>query len=169
MPSSIRAVVLLSLLLMATLIVACDTDGNDSVRGSGELEARSFPLSGFTELDIGSSFEVKATAGTEFAVVVEADDNIINDLVVEVRGERLVLRAGSGFSFRNATLRAEVTVPDLVRIEASGASSVDLFGFESRWTASSICRARAAWKAPSTPWSWRSTFLGRAVPSCRAS
>ena len=122
--------VLLSLLTVAALglLVACD---DDAVRGSGIIETLTFELASFDQIEAHNTFHVEVTAGPGFEVVVEADDNVVDRLIVEVRDRRLVLGLQSG-NFDNLTLEARVSAPDLVRIDASGASRVELFDFTSR-------------------------------------
>ncbi len=124
-----RQLSVLLVLACALLVAACDTDVRT---GSGRLESRSFDLSGFTELEAGGGFEVEVTAGSGYEVVVEADDNLFDVLVVELRGSRLVLRVDPGTSVRNGEIRARVVAPDLSLIRVSGASRVEAFEFSSR-------------------------------------
>lgn len=90
-------------------------------------------LSGFDKVDISQSFDVVITQGESFSVVIRVDDNLVEHLNVVKQGSTLKigLKPNRNYIIRNATMEAEVTMPELVGLELSGNSDANLSGFES--------------------------------------
>lgn len=128
----------LPLLLLATALVAgCTLNPITNVlSGAGTPETRSFDLSGFTELEAQSAFDVTVTQGDDYAVEVTVDTEDWERIDVRVEGKRLVLgmkdpRLFSQTSLNLRTLQATVTMPELDRLELSGAANARISGFAS--------------------------------------
>jgi hypothetical protein len=107
--------------------------GDERVNGSGRIVTEDFDIRGFSRVDVSHAFQAEVVHSSSYKVVVRVDDNLRQHLRVEKRGETLVigLKPMRGFSLRNATMEAEVHMPDLRGIEASGASDVRISGFSS--------------------------------------
>ena len=93
------------------------------VRGSGRMATEVRELRGFSSVDVSSVFQVEITAQSEFHVEVEADDNLLQFIETEVRGSELHISLDKGVKSKNP-LRVRIGVPNIERIEASGASKV---------------------------------------------
>ena len=98
--------------------------------GSGDMVREQLDLRGFSALQVAGSWEVEAAPGA-FAVEVEVDDNVRDDVRVELRGNtlRFGLRQGARW-FRRVSLRARVSLPELERVQVSGSGRVAAHGFE---------------------------------------
>ncbi len=112
-------------LLLASVILFSSCD-NESIRASGEVTSREFSLANYTGLEVGGAFDVFVRfSPTEQSVVIEANENLQNRLVVQVVGNTLQIRPENNLSIRgNATLRALITTNDLSNINLSGATSL---------------------------------------------
>ena len=120
---------LLFLLTAALLLASCDEFDSERFEGSGVLVTRTFDLEGFDQVSVSNTFNVEVTRSDTFTVEVTADDNVLERVEVRVRGSTLELQLESGLSLRNATLEAVITMPELVSVEASGASRARFEGF----------------------------------------
>ncbi|MGH3848934.1 MAG: GIN domain-containing protein, partial [Pseudonocardiaceae bacterium] len=100
--------------------------GPDGVAGSGRLTSRTIDLSGVTSVVAGAAFVVLLKTGGPALATVTMDDNLTDRIEATVTGHELRLGIKPGMSVRNATLSAEVTVGQLDRLDASGASRVML-------------------------------------------
>ena len=116
----------LAALLAAALAVAGAACQFTLLRGSGELLEQTRGLSDFDRLAASHAFEVEVRVGTEPAVTVTSDDNVIDHVTMHVSNGMLQLGLRPGFQVRSATLQAVVTVPGLEEVRASGASEVRL-------------------------------------------
>lgn len=106
--------------------------GGAQVVGSGRSTTQDYDFSDFTRVEIGSAFEARVTQGETYAVSVTVDDNIVQYLDVRVTGNTLHigLKPLTSLGFRNMTLRAEVTMPDVEALDFSGAVRATVRGFQ---------------------------------------
>jgi hypothetical protein len=74
---------------------------------------------------------VNISQGDSFSVVIRADDNLVEHLLVVKEGSTLKigLKPNSP-DIRSATLQAEVTMPELDGLDMRGASHVTITGFK---------------------------------------
>ncbi|MGH3787585.1 MAG: head GIN domain-containing protein [Pseudonocardiaceae bacterium] len=100
--------------------------GPDAVTGSGRLTSRTIDLSGVTSVVAGATFDVRLRTGRPAQAKVTMDDNLTDRVEATVTGNELRLGIKPGMNVRNATLSAEVTVGQLNRLAANGASQVML-------------------------------------------
>jgi len=121
------------LLVSAVILVLPGCYGinvNGNVTGSHDLETREFNFTDFNSVEIMSPFQVEITRSNVCLVSVTANDNIFDYIEVTQVGDTLRIRLKPFFSFRSITLRASITMPDLGALDMSGASSVNLTGFQ---------------------------------------
>lgn len=121
----------LSAAVIGFAILACNPF-IDSINGSGNVVANSMEFSGFTNIEAGSSFQVTITQSEDYSVVIKADDNLVEHLNVRLDGDTLVINMVPGKSARNATLEAEVSLPELKRVHFGGVSRGNLLGITSQ-------------------------------------
>lgn len=117
-------------LLAAILLIGCS---QLMITGSGNLVTQEESITGFDKVDISQSFNVDITQGEEFKVVIRVDDNLVEHLDIRKQGStlRIGLKPSRNFLLTNATLEAEVTMPELVGLDLSGSSEANISGFES--------------------------------------
>lgn len=117
-------------LLATILIIGC---AQVRITGSGNLVTQEEAVTGFDEVDVSQSFNVDITQGDTFQVVIRVDDNLVEHLNITKQGStlRINLKPSRNYILNNATLEAEVTMPELVGVDASGSSDVNISGFDS--------------------------------------
>jgi hypothetical protein len=96
------------------------------VAGSGRPTNRTLNLAGVTSVVAGANFVVHLRMGSPMQATVTMDDNLVDRVEATVIGDQLRLGIKPGMSVRNATLSADVTVGQLDRLAAAGASRVML-------------------------------------------
>jgi hypothetical protein len=94
-------------------------------KGSGNVIRESRDVSGFNAVDVGSVFQVEITAQKEFAVEIEADDNLLPLITTEIDGDVLKISAEGKLS-PSSPIRVHVYAPDIENLEVSGAANVVL-------------------------------------------
>ncbi len=98
-----------------------------SVKGSGVVGSEVRDTGEFKGVDVGGIFEVEIAAGKEFSVEVEADDNLLQFVKTEVRGD--VLRIETTQRIKSQTpLRVRVSAPNIEMVDVSGVSKVTVSG-----------------------------------------
>ena len=106
---------------MVASLSACSLGG---MTGSGTVVEATPEVDSFGAIDVDSAFDVTVRAADDTDVVVRADDNIIDAVVVSVEDATLSIRVDG--SVRDATLEADVTVPAeaLSSLSVAGASTL---------------------------------------------
>jgi hypothetical protein len=128
------------ILMLGSLIVvslACalpelPSISQESLTGSGNVVTQEEAISDFDKVDISHSFGVDISQGESFSVVIRIDDNLVEHLQVEKQGSTLKIGLKPDVSIvSNATLEAEITMPELAGLDLSGASDATISGFKS--------------------------------------
>lgn len=95
------------------------------IKGSGNLQTEKREVTNFKAVEVGGVFKVEITAQEDFAVEIEADDNLLEYITTEVKGETLKISTSKRISMRNPII-VKIGAPDIERLDASGASSIVL-------------------------------------------
>jgi hypothetical protein len=98
---------------------------NKGVRGSGTTAVENRNVEAFKAVDVSGVFEVEVTAQKDLSVEIEADDNLLPLIKTEVRDGVLHLSTEKRVKPSNRIL-VRISVPDLERVNASGASRVSV-------------------------------------------
>lgn len=88
-------------------------------------------LSGFSAINISSGWDAVLTQGQNFSVTIEANQESIDNLRMEVKNETLYVSSDRKFRFsdifksRSSNIRkVHITLPELQKINASGGSDI---------------------------------------------
>lgn len=102
-----------------------------SLTGSGNIVARELALTGFDRLEAGLTFDLLVRQGEAFQVLIFADDNFVDFIQVDQTGTTLTfgLKPGYAYDITGMTMRAEVTMPVLARLQLDSSSHAKLDGF----------------------------------------
>ena len=112
----------ISILLSITLFLfSCNVR-----RGSGNLVSETMNVGSFSRINVSGPFTVEVKEG-EYKVEVEADDNLMKYIDVEVSGNTLRVKA-TRKNFRNAHLNVYIQAPSLDGIKASMAADISTTG-----------------------------------------
>lgn len=125
---SIRKIMFALSLLVIVAILTTAT-GCNVVTGSGETITRDFDYDNFTKIETGYAFDIEVSRSDSYLVRVTVDRNLEDYLNVSQRGDTLSINLKTGFIYTNVTQKAVITLPDLRRLEASGASKANVSGF----------------------------------------
>lgn len=131
MSKSLAVVIIVICLISVGLMAGCEP--LQIVNGSGMIVARDFDYSGFTDIEVGSAFEIDIFPSDEYAVSVTANENMFEYIEVKQSGDKLEIgmKPMVGITFGNVTLKAEVSLPELRGLDVSGASEASALGFQS--------------------------------------
>jgi hypothetical protein len=118
-----------AILLMAVMVLgstSCVIDGWDNhITGNGTVVKETRDLTGFSGVHLSSGIDVLLSEGDDFEVVVEADENLLEVIKTEVKGN--ILEVGTDrVSIRQAKAkRVHVTLPELKALKISSAGDCD--------------------------------------------
>jgi hypothetical protein len=99
------------------------------VRGSGIAATQSRVVPTFTSVDVAGASEVTVRVGSEQAVVVSADDNLIELVTTAVQSGTLVVGTNGSFTTERP-VTVELTVTQLDAVTLSGSGMVTVAGVE---------------------------------------
>ncbi|HMK08561.1 MAG TPA: head GIN domain-containing protein, partial [Anaerolineales bacterium] len=118
---------------LAALACSVSLPSFQRISGSGNVVSLEQDVSDFDRIEIGHAFRATIHQGDSYSVVVRIDDNLQPYLRVTQTGGTLSigLDRDPGFSLGSVTLEAEITLPNLTSLEASGASQATLVDFAS--------------------------------------
>jgi len=85
----------------------------------------------FSELEIGSAFEVDITRADTYRVTITTDDNLFDYVDVHQSGKTLHIGLKQPYAYMRTTRKATVSMPALQQLELSGASKARVSGFVS--------------------------------------
>jgi hypothetical protein len=114
------------LFVIAALMTGCG--GLVSLTGSGNVVTQEEAITGFDKLDISQGFQVEVNQGDTYSVIIRIDDNFAEYLQVGKEGTTLKIGLEQNRIYSDATLQAEITMPELVGLEFSGGSRVTASG-----------------------------------------
>lgn len=96
-----------------------------AAKGSGNIGSEQRDIAGFSKIDASGIFQVEIVAQKDFAVEVEADDNLLQYVKTEVRGDTLEISLEKRVKTSNP-LRVRISAPNIDGIEASGVVRVSV-------------------------------------------
>jgi hypothetical protein len=111
-------------LITLLIIVSCDVIGE---MGSGNVIREERKVSSFNGIEVSGAFDIILIQGTSNSVIVEADDNLMNLIRTEVRGNILVIDNKKPIA-HSKSLKVYITFPDLKSIDVSGAVNLESQG-----------------------------------------
>jgi len=120
---------ILTILLMTSVVLsACQIPGINVVRGSGNVITEQRDVSEFNSVELNGAGQLIITQGATETLEIEAEDNLINELISEVRGDSLMLGHTNRFWRRsilpNQTIVYRLSVIDLGEITLNGANEL---------------------------------------------
>lgn len=98
-------------------------------------DVRTFNVSGFDKVDMGSAFTINVVQGSQFSVKATGRDEDLNDLEANVTSSTLKIRyKNSNWGWKNnrKQVRIEVTMPQLRGMDFSGACTATVRGFKNQ-------------------------------------
>ncbi len=95
------------------------------VKGSGNVSKDVRNAADFKGVDVGGVFQVEITAQKDFAVEIEADDNLLQYIRTDVRNGVLHIEADKKLR-PSKPMRIRISAPAIDRLDVSGVANVTL-------------------------------------------
>ena len=105
------------------LLASCETRS-----GSGDLVKQTRNLKGFTSISAAGGMHVEIAKGNNETVVVEADDNVIEDVETVVENGQLKISMENGFSFSDVHIKIFITAPVITKISSAASADIIVAG-----------------------------------------
>ncbi|MGA0557436.1 head GIN domain-containing protein [Larkinella sp. VNQ87] len=132
---TLRLVTPLVLATAVLSVAAISPSGNQLVEIMNTLafqdETRTFNVSNFDRLDLGSAFTIHVNRGSSYKVTAAGRSSDLEDLEAKVVGGKLQIRYKDkmGWNRNRQRVTVNITMPDLKEIDFGGASRSDVTGF----------------------------------------
>ncbi|WP_411895800.1 head GIN domain-containing protein [Winogradskyella sp. A2] len=108
--------------ILCLLIFACDSeDANDCFQTAGDIIQVDVDVASFDRILVNRDVELIITESPEYKVTVETGENLINDVEIEVIGDRLVLTDNNNCNYVRdfGITKVYVEAPNLSEIRTS--------------------------------------------------
>jgi hypothetical protein len=110
------------------LITLCGCNPN-AIQGSGVSKTETRAVGSFSKIDLAGSPDVEVAVGSDTAVAVTADDNILP--IIETKVEGGTLRIDSTNSYNTSLgVKVKITVPSLSGVSISGSGDIHATGLK---------------------------------------
>jgi hypothetical protein len=118
----------LSLVILAVLATLLLT--GCSLVGSGPIVDKSYDISDFREIEISHDFKYDITQSGTYSVNASIHENLVDHLDIYKSGQVLQVKLKPG-NIANSDARIKITLPQLERLQVSGAAKGNVNGFKS--------------------------------------
>jgi putative autotransporter adhesin-like protein len=128
-----------AIMLALALLLAASADpasarfrfsfGDDRIDGSGDMETRSFDLEDFDSIQLDGGMDLNISFGRTTSVEVTLDDNLMDNLILEVAGGRLLIDWEESCDTDRDT-HMDIVLPKLESLVINGAGDVDIRGMK---------------------------------------
>ncbi|HUR67590.1 MAG TPA: head GIN domain-containing protein [Chitinophagaceae bacterium] len=116
---------LLFFAFIATLFTSCHMFGGKRIRGNGTMKTETRSAGSFTNVDVTGSFEVYVKQDSVSSVRVEADENLMEYIIIQTEGNTLRIKTKDGANLKSTNgLKVYVSNPSYKDFDASGACDI---------------------------------------------
>ncbi|MDR0969770.1 MAG: DUF2807 domain-containing protein [Lentimicrobiaceae bacterium] len=112
-----------SLLLIALFFTGNAAFTQKTVSGNGNVVEKRFNNSNFNHIEVSGSMDVTLIPSTTYSVAISADENLFDDNIF-VEQINNILRIGSRNIQKATQMKATISLPDIIHLQASGASEI---------------------------------------------
>jgi Putative auto-transporter adhesin, head GIN domain len=112
-------------LVMLVFASSCREIAGRRVRGSGHITTENRNESGFNRIDVSDAIDVYIKQDSTTSVKVEADDNILEYIVVNTSGSTLEIHTENNIRLKPShKIKVYVSNPEYKELQVSGASGI---------------------------------------------
>lgn len=117
-----------------TILVLCSAiaiSASSSITYAYSFDSKTFSYTNFHKIEASGAWKLKISHADKYSVKIIADKNVMDHLIIKQEGDVLKLDWKPGFSLDlgNGKVSAEVIMPQLDRIDTSGAVKLKFGGF----------------------------------------
>ncbi len=117
-----------SLLFLAVAIIcsfSCHNIFNKTISGNGQLISEQRRVGEATRIHSAGEFDITITQGSDFALQVEADENLLPYIITEVNNGVLEVRTKEGVNLsQTGKIKVHLTVTKLEEVQVTGTGDV---------------------------------------------
>jgi Putative auto-transporter adhesin, head GIN domain len=111
--------------IVALLFSSCNlTFNGETIKGNGNVVSRERNLKAFTKIEVSRGLECEVTQGDVFKVIVEADDNLQDGILITVQNGTLKITSKYNNYFNVGSKKIKVTLPIVEQLESTSGSEL---------------------------------------------
>ncbi len=110
---------IIAILFVSFLSLSCKKDGWPCKKGQGSIQTEIRNIIGFTAIQNESEAELYITQGQNYEVRIEAQENLLEELVTEIKGDELQIYSQHCLN-NHDPIKIYVTLPVLSRVTVDG-------------------------------------------------
>lgn len=119
---------LTALLLVLITITSCDIDYR-VVKGSGNIINREHDIKDFTGVTAAGPIDIEVKQASDYKVSMQADDNIIDLIIIRRDGNSLLVKLKDHVLLRNTSnVKVSVELPNLKSVDVAGSGNIRSVG-----------------------------------------
>jgi hypothetical protein len=112
-------------LLMAGLMACTALQAQwKKITGNGNTITQERSLSAFSEISVAGGMQVTITQAGNTSVKVQADDNLMEYIITEIKGNKLVVKYPNNVSINSKGVKILVSIPKLDGASISGSGNI---------------------------------------------
>jgi len=119
-----KSLKILLVAILCTGVIGTVNAQTKKVKGSGEVKSEKRDVKNFTGVKTATAIDIYLTQGSDFEVVVEADDNLIDEIVTEVKDGVLNVYLDRINVLWSKKMVVHVTMKEIEYVSASSAGDV---------------------------------------------
>ncbi len=113
------------LIALSVLAISCNISGINQKRidGNGTQKKETRTITGFNGVDVAGAFEVVLVQGSSYSIEIEADENLLQYVALQKKGDHLEISEKEGYILRSKSpmkLRVQMPVINAVTVAGSG-------------------------------------------------
>ncbi len=126
MISLLKSSIALTLLIFTNGTLTAQNRNANVIKGSGNLVTRTVTTQDYSSIYVSGSMDVYLEKGSEGKIIVTAEDNVQDRILIESNGETLTISMKKNTSLRN-TKKIKITVPfeDISEISLNGSADIE--------------------------------------------
>jgi Protein of unknown function (DUF2807). len=115
-----------TVIFLCLAITACvDGQFRKAVYGNRNVVKKNRPAGSFTGVKVSTGIDLYLTQGDKMSIEVEADENLHEYIITEIKGEQLYIRVDDGVNIREAERkRVYVTMKEIKSLSTSSAGDI---------------------------------------------
>ncbi|MEO7982953.1 MAG: head GIN domain-containing protein [Bacteroidota bacterium] len=115
----------IAILVVPVLLASCHYFHHNRIRGNGSIKTETRTTGTFSSIDVGGNIEVYLKQDSIRSVRVEADENLMQYILVRTDGDELVVEPKDGYNLSGSKdIKVYISSPFFKKLHASGASGI---------------------------------------------
>ncbi len=122
-----KKLITLTVILLVTTVSSAQFWGSKKIQGNGNLVTDNRDLGDYDEINVAGSFDIFLVSGKEGKLKVEAENNLLEYIITEVKGDKLKIYTREGYNLntsRNKSITITIPFEDISKVSMAGSGDI---------------------------------------------